>query len=79
MKKISIFACIICILVLASCNFINKPQMEVYYDDFYSESPIATEPSTMKSFKDVKINKDSGITWGNNFQWGYFNATLLKY
>ena len=42
-------------LVLASCNFINKPQMVVYYDDFYSESPIATEPDTMKSY----LDKDS--------------------
>lgn len=73
MKRLSIFACIIFMLALASCNFFNKPQMEVYYDDYYSESPIATEPDTMKSY----LDKDSIVK--NKVplcDWQYINSHI---
>lgn len=75
MKKLSIFACIICMLVLASCNFINKPQMVVYYDDFYSESPIATEPDTMKSYLDKDSIVKNKVPLSD---WEYINSHILE-
>lgn len=75
MKRLSIFACIICMLALASCNFFNKPQMEVYYLEPLSERSCAIEPDTLLSF----LNKDSIVDKEiPKEDWNYINSHIKK-
>ena len=49
--------------------------MVVYYDDFYSESPIATEPDTMKSYLDKDSIVKNKVPLSD---WEYINSHIQE-
>lgn len=75
MKKNPFYACSIFMLALASCNFFNKPQMEVCYQEPNSDNVIAMKPDTLLKYldKDSIVDKEIPIE-----DWNYINSHIKK-